>query len=201
MPYSSFRLRDVKSQLGVSLIESERLFLEVEAVQISPMLRDILAEHVPLARSINTEKARSELIVANVLVEVRKIFDRQISLFSGIEFNVDREKNLNGFCDFIVSASSEQLMLDAPVVAIVEAKNENIIGGLGQCIAEMFAAEIFNRNEKNKVEKVYGAVTTGTAWKFLKLAGKEAYIDLDEYSIEGPGKIVGILAKMVEQKA
>ena len=201
MPYSSFSLKDVKSELGVSLIEARNLFIEVEAVQISVMLRDILAEHIPLARSMNTEKARSELIVANILVEVRKIFDRQISLFSGIEFNVDQEKNLNGFCDFIVSASSEQLMVDAPVVAIFEAKNESIIGGLGQCIAEMFAAEIFNQNENNKVEKVYGAVTTGTAWKFLKLVGKKAYIDLDEYSIEGPGKIVGILAKMVEQKA
>ena len=56
----------------------------------------------------------------------------------------DKEKGLNEFCDFIISASSEQLMLCSPIVAVVEAKNENIIGGLGQCIAEMVGVKIFN---------------------------------------------------------
>ena len=200
MPYSNFSLKDVKSQLGVSLIEKNNLFSSVEDIEISQLLRDILAENVPLASAINTEKARSELIIANILVEVRKIFQHKVSLFSGIEFNVDKENNLNGFCDFIVSASPEQLMLNAPIVTIVEAKNENIIGGLGQCIAEMVAADIFNKNENNEIEKVYGVVTTGTAWKFLKLSEKKAYIDLDEYYIDMPGKIISILSKMVEQK-
>ena len=184
----------------MSLIENNNLFSDVADVEISQILQDILSENVPLARAINTEKARSELIIANILVEVRKIFHHKISLFSGIEFNVDKDNNLNGFCDFIMSASPEQLILNAPIVIIVEAKNENIIGGLGQCIAEMVAADIFNKNENNSIEKVYGVVTTGTAWKFLKLQEKKAYIDLDEYYIDLPGKIIGILSKMVEQK-
>lgn len=82
----------------------------------------ILAEYVPLARAINTEKARSELMIANILVEARKRLNHQISLFSGIEFNVDKASDLNGFCDFMISASPEQLMLNAPVITIVEAK-------------------------------------------------------------------------------
>ncbi|ELS03205.1 hypothetical protein Xen7305DRAFT_00029250 [Xenococcus sp. PCC 7305] len=200
MSYSNFSLKDVKSQLGISLIENDNLFSAVEDVEISQILREILSENIPLARAINTEKARSELIIANVLVEVRKIFHHSISLFSGIEFNVDKENNLNGFCDFILSASPEQLMLNAPIVTIVEAKNENIIGGLGQCIAEMVAADIFNKSENNNIGEVYGVVTTGTAWKFLKLAEKKAYIDLNEYYIDAPGKIIGILSKMIEQK-
>ena len=128
MPYSKFSLKDVKSQLGVSLIENNNLFSDVADVEISQILQDILSENVPLARAINTEKARSELIIANILVEVRRIFHHKISLFSGIEFNVDKDNNLNGFCDFIMSASPEQLILNAPIVIIVEAKNENIIG-------------------------------------------------------------------------
>ena len=151
---------------------------------------------MPLARAINTEKARSELIISNVLVEVRKRLDHQISLFSGIEFNVDKASDLNGFCDFIISASPEQLMLNAPVITIVEAKNENLIGGLGQCIAEMVAADRFNQVEGNGIEIVYGVVTTGTAWKFLMLQDEVAYIDLDEYGIGEPGKIIGILTEM-----
>jgi len=200
MPYSNFSLKDVKKQLGVSLIENNNLFPDVQEIEISQLLQDVLAENIPLARAINTEKARSELIIANILVEVRKIFKHKISLFSGIEFNVDKENNLNGFCDFLISYSPEQLMLNAPIIAIVEAKNENIIGGLGQCIAEMVAADIFNQNENNKIEKVYGVVTTGTAWKFLKLSGNKAFIDLDEYYIDMPGKVISVLSKMVEQK-
>ena len=42
---------------------------------------------------------------------------------------------------------------------------------------------------------------TGTAWKFLKMDESDVYIDLDEYSIESPNKIIGILLEMTSQKA
>lgn len=202
MPYSDFDLKKAKSELGLKLSEREQLFAAADAVEISPTLREILAENIPLARAINTEKARSELLISPILVEVRKILKHQISLFSGIEFNVDRERNLNGFCDFIISASPEQLLLSAPVIAIVDAKNENLIGGLGQCIAEMVATRIFNQREGNDtVRRVYGVVTTGTAWRFLKMDDDSVAIDLDEYGIEHTGGIVGVLLWMVGQKA
>jgi len=202
MPYSDFNLKTVKRKLGVHLTEQEGLFSAVPDIVVSPSFQDILRENVPLARAINTEKARSELIIANILVELRKILKHQISLFSGIEFNVDKEKGLNGFCDFIISASQEQLLLNSPVIALVEAKNENIIGGLGQCIAEMVAAKLFNEAERvEHIGTIYGVVTTGTAWKFLKMEKLEVSIDLDEYSIEQPEKILGILLAMVKQDA
>ena len=69
--------------------------------------------------------------------------------FSGYPFNVDKEKGLAGACDFIISRSPEQLFIKAPVITIVEAKNENIIRGLGQCVAEMYAAKLFNERGGN----------------------------------------------------
>jgi len=202
MSYSDFDLKKVKQNLGVNLIERENIFASIECFKISNHLKETLAENLPLARAINTEKARSELIIANILVELRKILDHKISLFSGIEFNVDKEKGLNGFCDFIISASTEQLMLSSPIIAVVEAKNENIIGGLGQCIAEMAAAKIFNQLEENEnTRKIYGVVTTGTTWKFIRMDGLDVYIDLDDYSIENPDKIIGILLAMISQQA
>jgi hypothetical protein len=202
MSYSDFDLRKVKQNLGINLIEKENLFSSIKSVDITAYLQETLAENIPLARAINTEKARSELIIANVLVELRKVLEHKISLFSGVEFNVDKEKGLNGFCDFIISASSEQLMLCSPIVAVVEAKNENIIGGLGQCIAEMVAAKIFNELENDEsVKRIYGVVTTGTTWKFLKIDGMDVHIDLDDYPIENPDKIIGILLAMVSQNA
>lgn len=202
MSYSDFDLKRAKSSLGVNLIEKRNIFSPIQCVAISQSLKEILSENVPLAHAINTEKARSELIIINILVALRKILEYKISLFSGVEFNVDKEKGLNGFCDFIISASQEQLILSSPMVVIVEAKNENIIGGLGQCIAEMMASKIFNESEnETKVSRIYGVVTTGTIWKFLKLEGNDVYIDLDDYLIETPDKIMGILLEMIAQKA
>lgn len=201
MSYSDFDLRKVKQELGVRIQECQGVFAEAPPVEISAVLTAILAETVPLARAINTEKARSELIIANILVELRKQFHHRISLFSGIEFNVDKPKGLSGFCDFIISASPEQLILNSPVIAIVEAKNENIIGGLGQCIAEMVAADRFNKAENTAIETLYGVVTTGTAWKFIKMEQAEVVIDLDEYTIDHPEKILGILHTMLLDSA
>ena len=86
-------------------------------------------------------------------------------------------------------------------MAVVEAKNENIIGGIGQCLAEMVASKIFNEKESNEVNNIYGAVTTGSVWKFIKLTGDTAFVDKKEYHIEYIDKIMGILTAMVNQTA
>jgi len=102
------------------------------------------------------------MIIAPILISVRKHLNGQISLFSGIDFTVDGQKGLNGTCDFIISRSPKLLILTAPVVTIVEAKKENINAGLGQCVAEMVAAKLFNEREGNNIQTIYGTVTTGT---------------------------------------
>ncbi len=202
MSYSDFDLKKVKQDLNAHLKEQENIFAAIPSVELSPLLKEILAENIPLAAAINTEKARSELIISPILVELRKILKHKISLFSGIEFNVDKERGLNGFCDFIISASQEQLVLNTPIITLVEAKNENIIAGLGQCIAEMVAACIFNKSENNfEIHTIYGVVTTGIAWKFLKMQDLNVLIDLDDYFIDNPNKIMAVLLAMMTQTA
>lgn len=61
----------------------------------------------------------------------------------------------------IESRFKEQLTINAPMMIIVEAKNENIKGGLGQCAAVMLAAQLFNQQQGNEIKTIYGAVTTG----------------------------------------
>ncbi|MFK5968590.1 MAG: hypothetical protein QM487_00475 [Candidatus Marithrix sp.] len=198
MAYSDFTLKKVKSELNIKIIEDEELFLNINSLKISSFLETILKRNVPLALAINTEKARSELIIANILLEIKDQLKNKISFFSGIDFTVDKDKGLNGYCDFILSRSAEQFYLDTPIVTIVEAKNENIISGLGQCIAEMYAATIFNAREKNTIACIYGAVTIGDEWKFIKLVGNTAYIDIDKYYINDIQKIVAILVEMMK---
>jgi len=201
MSYSDFTLKKVKEAFQLHVIENENLFSEINAIEVSEYLKKTLKYNVPLATAVNTEKARSELIIANVLLELKKICQNQISFFSGINLEADKEKELTGFCDYIISKSSEQFFLDAPIIAVVEAKNENIIKGLGQCIAEMLGSKIFNDKEGNQVMNIYGTVTTGSTWKFLKYTNEEVYIDLEEYHINDIGKIMGILSKMVNEEA
>jgi hypothetical protein len=201
MAYSDFTIKRAEKDFGLTIIEREKLFTPVPETEISEFLRANLEEKTSLALAIGTEKARSELIVADVLLEVRRIFDKQISFFSGIEFNVDSLKGLNGRCDFMLSLSPRQLMLDAPVITVVEAKKEDLVGGLGQCVAEMVAAQIFNEQEGKKLSRIYGMVTSGDDWKFLKLENEKVFIDLDEYQIEHVEKIVGILCAMIRQEA
>lgn len=199
MVYSDFTLKKVKADFQLKTIESVSLFDEVPEVEISSYLATTLARNVPLALSINTEKARSELIIINILVEAKEMLAESISLFSGIDFTVDRERGLSGFCDYILSQSAEQLYLDAPVMAVVEAKNEDIIAGLGQCIAEMYAVKLYNEKENRPLPCIYGAVTTGDEWKFLKLAEDTVFIDKPYYYISGIGKIMGVLAHMLRK--
>ncbi|MBD2594531.1 hypothetical protein H6G74_09355 [Nostoc spongiaeforme FACHB-130] len=198
MAYSDFSLTKFKKDFNIHIDEQNDLFFHIEPSQISEQLTTTLAETTELALAINTEKARSEMIITPILLEVRRSANYQISLFSGTDFNVDAEKGLNGYCDFVISRSKEQLTINAPVVIIVEAKNENIKGGLGQCMAAMLAAQIFNEREDNNIKTIYGAVTTGDIWKFLKLEGNNLLVDLNNYYIKELNKILGILIQGVQ---
>jgi len=201
MPYNDFTLKRVKNQFNLKLVEDKDLFSGIATIDISDYLSVTLKYNVPLALAVGTEKFRSELIISNILLEVRRVLNDKISLFSGVNLDVDKQKDLNGFCDFVISKSPEQYYLNAPVIAVVEAKNEYIAGGLGQCIAEMYASYLFNEREGQPLLKIYGAVTTGNTWKFLKYEAGIAYIDIPEYHIANAAKILGILVSMVNQTA
>ena len=193
LSYSKFTLENAQKNFELTLEENQDLFDEIQPVKPSEILTTILREYIPLATAVNTEKARSELLISQILADVRRQLNYQISLFSGTEFNVEEELGLQGYCDFLLSFSSEQYFITAPVIAIVEAKNENIIRGLGQCVASMVGAQLFNQRSGNPVKVIYGAVTTGTNWKFLTLEEKIVRIDAGEYYIKEVDKILGII--------
>jgi len=200
MSYREFTVKEVSRRFGLAIDESHDLFVDAPEVAASPRLQSILDESLPLAFAINTEKARSELIIAPVLLEVRSRLQHRVSLFSGVEFSVAPEQGLNGTCDFLLARSPEQLFIDAPVVAIAEARNEDLKGGVGHCMAEMVAARIFNEREGKPARVIYGAVTTGIIWRFLKLDGQGVGLDRRDYHIvERLPKILGILVGMLAE--
>lgn len=198
MAYSSFSLKDVKQKLGVNVIENEKLFANIPKVGISPFLQMTLDRSVSLALAINTEKSRSEWIIAPILAEFRDQLRDNISVFSGKKFDVDASRGLDGYCDYLISLNPEQYYISAPIFTIVEAKKEDIVEGFGQCIATMVAAKIFNEREHAQIPLIFGAVTTGTNWKFLKLVDNTAYIDLDEYYLKEIDLLMGIFVHIAQ---
>jgi hypothetical protein len=199
MPYSDFTLEKVKRDFEISTIEATDIFANIPDIEGSQLLKDILQYNIPIAVASNSEKARSEMIISPILLDLRRQLNDQINLFSGVEFNVDATKGLNGICDFIITRSQERLIVTSPVVIIVEAKKENIPAGLGQCMAEMIAAKIFNEKAGAQNSVIYGTVTTGSVWQFLKLEGSTIAIDLSEYYLKDVNKILGILASGINR--
>lgn len=201
MAYSNFTLETVRKTFQLKTDEAADISSDIAPVKPSEHLTTTLSRNVPLALAIGTEKAKSEMIVTNVLVELREHFTRRISLFSGIDLNVDVESGLTGMCDFLISLSPTQFYLEAPIIVLVEAKKDEPTTGFGQCVAEMLAAQRFNAERGNDIPIIYGAATTGTVWQFLKLEGQRLHIDRTVYSIGQCDKILGILSSMVKQKA
>ena len=201
MAYSNFTLGQVRKAFELETVRKWGIFVDIEPVEPSALLTAVLERNMPFALAIGTEKAKSELLIADVLVELCVHFDNRVSLFSGIDFNVDASKELTGVCDFLVSLSPEAFELEAPVIALVEAKNSDVKLGVAQCAAEMVAAQRFNAEQGNCIPRVYGAITSGTDWLFLKLEGKTLHIDMRIYTLERCDRILGILASMVKQEA
>ncbi|MBV6622239.1 MAG: hypothetical protein KI793_04660 [Rivularia sp. (in: Bacteria)] len=199
MPYSNFSLSRVKREFNLQTVENQSFFPNIPPIEPSFYLKEALSEGLPLAIATGSEKARSELIISPILVEVRKILERKISFFSGEDFTVAPELDLTGVCDFLISRSAEQVFIEAPAIVIIEAKKGDLKPGLGQCAAEMVAAQIFNQQNQIPITTIYGSVTSGTAWRFLKLEGNILTIDLQDYAVPPVEMILGMLVWMVRE--
>lgn len=198
MSYSDFTLEKVQKAFDLTISEDVDLFANVPELEPSALLAEFLQDNAQLALKINTDKARSEMIIAPILLDLRKQLGSKISLFSGVDFNVDVERGLNGTCDYIISKSPEQLFLKSPVIVLVEAKKENIGAGIGQCASEMLAAQVFNDREGNQIPVVLGVVTSGNIWRFLELSEKHLKVDATEYYLKDINKVLGIFANQMQ---
>jgi hypothetical protein len=162
----------------------------VKQIEPNDYLKKELIFNTFLTFAMNTSEARSEIIISSILSEVSR--RTKATFFFDTMFDVNKELGLQGSCDFIVSPLSGITCIESPVLTIVQAKNESIVSGLGQCLATMVAAQMFNQGGI-----VYGAVTTGDRWKFLKLVDQTAYISPGEITLDRLGVILGVLINTV----
>lgn len=196
MAYADFDLKRAVHTFGLTEDRNTNLFASIEPIEPSDFLQAWLDELAPVALGVNSEKARSELIIAPMLVETKRRAGNEVNVLPGVTFEVDREQGLAGFCDFLIVRSPEIYYVQGPILAVVEAKREDLVAGLGQCVAEMVAIRLFNEREGTPIPAVFGCVTSGTNWRFLKLEGPTVSIDQPEYYLRDAAKILGILVSI-----
>lgn len=189
MAYSDFTLRDIKEQFGISNKVSS-LFNEIQPIAISKNL----AEALEIARllPVRSEKAKSELIVMPILIELLKRNQQFFTIYSGDFLNADKEKGLAGECDFILAKNVATFDLHTPLLTMVEAKKHDIPIGVPQCAAQMVGTRYYNKLTGEELEKIYGCVTTGNEWLFLKLEGDTLTVDNRRYYLGSVEKVLGI---------
>ncbi|TAE27510.1 MAG: hypothetical protein EAZ92_09345 [Candidatus Kapaibacterium sp.] len=194
--YSDYTLDHLEDICGISNI-FQQLGLGVRSLEPSAWLVSGLKKSNLM--SFNSEKAKSEFMIAPVLMELASLNAGRFRCFSGNTLDVDKERSLRGRCDFLLTKHFSG-NISAPIIAIFEAKDDNIDSErwFGQCGAEMFAARIFNEDRNEPIHIIHGAVTNGNAWRFLRLDGALLTIDTDVYTTGNLAQLLGVLQYLID---
>ena len=191
--YRYYKLADLATVCGIDKVDAPKMLEPVQNITISDFLQTTIDRNIQLP--MKNEKAKSELLVMPILSEVWYL-NKNFKPLSGLTFNVDAQKGLKGVADFLISNNPNAQELESPIMCVFEAKNDAIEDWYGQCGAEMYAARIFNERAGNNINTIYGAVTNGIAWQFLKLEGQTLFIDSQRYGTANLPQLLGAIQKV-----
>ncbi|WP_395094493.1 hypothetical protein [Armatimonas sp.] len=192
MTYSDFTNLEMTLRAFALQEDRQALFPDVTPVAPSAWLEESLRYGLPLAEG-GLEKARSEFVAAPILLEIAKRHQGTVTLHSGRMLNVDKKRGLAGECDFLLAQGRVPQVLRRPILSVVEAKKDDVMDGLGQCVAQLVGARLWNQQEDADADTLYGCITTGTAWLFVLLQGQTIIVDNETRYINELATILGIL--------
>ena len=194
MDYSEYTFTRLKEEYDI-VQQSTRIFQTIPIVSKTPSAR--LQEDLTDAQTmpLYSEKAKSEAIIYPIIRELKKN-NPQISVFSGYTFSINTQ--LTGAPDFLISAKPNLVEPQCPIFCLVESKNKSPEEGFAQCAAEMYAAQIFNKRMKEPDRTIFGTVTNGFDWIFLKLEENVVIVDIDRYYLNELPKLLGIFQYVIE---
>lgn len=195
--YSKFKLEDLEA-LGLTIMLS-KIFMDEEILPLEPS--DFFKSRLErgLKRNLGTEKAKSENITSPILCEIEDLNEKKIAIYSGYTFNIDNANGLKGECDFIGTKNPKSYIIDNPIFCVVQALRDNLDDAMAQCVAQMYAAQIYTKKRHNQISTIYGATTSGTNWKFARLTENQVEIDYFHYSLSELPKLLGVLNYIVNQ--
>ena len=182
---------DLSSEFGVAIV-GDSFLPSIEPVAVPSWLSHVIDSNKKKLTTMRNEKSISEALIAPMLMAVQEINQDRITIFSGEPLITDE---LSGVCDFLITRDTRALDPQGGYFILVEAKKNDLLSGIPQCVAEMYAAQILNKNN----DTVYGCVSTGLEWIFIKLENKVATTHLNVYTISEVDKILGVFGWIINR--
>jgi len=199
MVYSSFKFEQVLDEFYLSIREQD-LFKNLTGIEPTQRLTDTLAKGEKFAILTSTEKAKSEFIIAPILLEVTSYYPQQLAIHSGRNLEADSDEGLSGECDFIIGKGSVSTIVNQPIITILRKKeHQSHHDALGQCIAQMYGAMVYNQKHNDHTDKVYGCLTNGETWQFLKLEDELITIDPNVIYLNELERILSCFSAIVSE--
>ena len=195
MAYSDFTFKDLKVKFGIQN-KVANLFSNISPLKMSPSLKEDL--HVASMLPIRSEKAKSELIIMPILIELMKQNEKFFTIYSGDTLIADKANGLSGECDFILAKNTGSFDINTPLITIVEAKKNDVEIGIPQCAAQMLGARLYNADYGNNLAEIYGCVTTADDWIFLKLEGDTLFVDNQKYYLGKIEELLGVFQVIID---
>jgi len=195
MAYSDFTLDEIENKFGI-IIRFDYLQFDIDEMEPSDSLKKDLkiAKDLPVV----SEKAKSEWIVVPILRELLERNDNFFTIYSGDNLNADSEQGLKGKCDFILTKNVGTVSINYPIIQIVEAKKNDIELGIAQCAAQIIGAKVYNQKKGTEIKKIYGCVTNGDNWLFMKLEGDTIYADKNKYGLLNLPQLLGVFQNIID---
>lgn len=195
MAYSDFTLKQLRKDFGIENKIKNIFDAEIKLVKPSETLKKAIhtAEQLPL----RTEKAKSELLVLPILLDIWERNEHFFTIYSGENLNADKAKGLTGECDFILARDIDSYEINLPIISIVEAKKDDIEQGVAQCASQLLGARIFNEDSQ-KIDILYGCVTNSREWQFLRLKNSEVEVHTELIYITEIERILGAFQQIID---
>jgi hypothetical protein len=157
--FSSFTLDNALREASVKKLRP----WELEPLKVEPSSFFSMAiERLQQFDTRSNERGR-ELVIDAIFAESIISF-KNLKIWKGAPLETE---DLNGNADYLITENQDYL--ETPYLCAVEAKKDDFEKGLAQCLVEMKACWLNNRDAGREVE-VLGIVTNGTGWKFYRWA-------------------------------
>ncbi len=193
--YSSFSFKMVKKQFGLKSVKGI-IFDDLTPIEPSNWLLDALEMSSKMA--IVSEKSRSEWIVSPIMMDIKRRNIDKMNILSGENMDASKEQSLTGECDFIFVKDPDTFNVESLIFCLVEAERHDLIGGMGQCTAQMVGARMLNEQDNVDFPMIYGCVTTGSDWQFLKLENQLVTIERNLKFINELPYLLGTFQRIID---
>ena len=188
--YKNYKASELEQLFKIHIKNNEALFkhFKPSGENYSTLQADVkkMSSRLRLSKFDN-EATRGSLLVSRILWESAAVYNLGVFFEPPVnlppEETVDLPHPLNGKYDSALSL--DEIDLSSPIISIVDVKKSSLSDGLGQCLAEMYATL-----KEFKQDKVYGIITDGEVWEFLRLENAILSVDENNYYIKSVADIV-----------